>query len=209
MPKWKIRRLYEAEARGVYDNELIDDVGINLFCRCQDILTIHEARFGGQVRCQRCDRQGNQRHVQRQTKARDEVLTCEECGWSITWGQFMRSIRRKQLNPGGAVDVFHRFVDTYPRQSTPRDKLMAIDRLIHEFHYGLKKDPGRPVAVNLLVGKIAEVVAFLDELSGVADSPELARTHEEWKAKYDSTCWLEFLGSDTHRGRKSEQVDGP
>jgi len=204
VPKWKLRRLYETEARGVYDDELIDDVGITLYCRCRDMLTIHKARFGGRVRCQRCDHRGEERHIPRQRKARDEVLTCEECGWSITWGQFMKSIRRKQLNPGGAVNVFRRFVESYPRKRTPRDKLLAMDRLVHEFHYGLKNDPGRPVAVNLLVGKIEEVVAFLDDLSGTTDTPALARTHRQWRAKYDSTYWPEFLGSETHRGHKSE-----
>lgn len=205
--KRKVRHLYETEAQGVYDDELIDEIGITLFCRCRDILTIHEARFGSQVRCQRCDRQGKETFIPRTRKARDEVLTCSECGWSITWGQFMKSIRRKQLNPGGAVDVFRRFTDLYPRQTTPRNKLLAIDRLIHEFHYGLKNDPGRPVAVNLLVGKIEEVVAFLDELSGMTDTPDITRTHQEWKAKYDSTSWPGFLGSETHRRRRSEQTD--
>jgi len=205
--KWKLRRLYETEAQGVYDDELINEIGTTLFGRCRDILTIHQARFGGQVRCQRCDRQGKNTFIPRTRKSRDEVLTCSQCGWSITWGQFMKSIRRKQLNAGGAVDVFRRFTDLYPRQRTPRDRLLAIDRLIHEFHYGIKNDPGRPVAVNLLVGKIGEVVAFLDELSGITDTPDITRTHQEWKAKYDSTPWPGFLGSETHRGPRSEQPD--
>ena len=52
VPKAKIRRLYEADAQGIVDQELLDDVGTTLFARCQDILTIKAARMG-HVRCDR------------------------------------------------------------------------------------------------------------------------------------------------------------
>ena len=42
VPKWKIRRLYELDARGIVDEELIDDVGVTVFERCRSILTMRE-----------------------------------------------------------------------------------------------------------------------------------------------------------------------
>jgi hypothetical protein len=44
VPQWKIQRLYESDAQGLLDEELLDDVGITLWLRCRDILTIHEAK---------------------------------------------------------------------------------------------------------------------------------------------------------------------
>jgi len=38
--KEKIRRLYESDASGLRDDELLDDVGITLYLRCKSILTV-------------------------------------------------------------------------------------------------------------------------------------------------------------------------
>ena len=42
VPRHKIRRLYESDARGMLDEELLDDVGYGIYARCQDIID-----FGG------------------------------------------------------------------------------------------------------------------------------------------------------------------
>ena len=42
----KIRRLYENDAKGIYDEALIDDVGYALFARCQSFITANEATKG-------------------------------------------------------------------------------------------------------------------------------------------------------------------
>lgn len=41
VPKWKVRRLYDQACRGIWDEELTDDVGMTLYLRCADILKIH------------------------------------------------------------------------------------------------------------------------------------------------------------------------
>ena len=105
--KIKLRRLYEADAQGIVDTELIDDVGITLFVRCQAILEVAEAK-AGRVRCPRCARQGQTMVIEREHQpgdARDEVLTCPQCGWQITWGEYAKSFRRRQLNVGGAREA--------------------------------------------------------------------------------------------------------
>ncbi len=40
LPKEKLRQLYLTEAKGIYDDELIDDAGISLYMRCRDILAV-------------------------------------------------------------------------------------------------------------------------------------------------------------------------
>jgi hypothetical protein len=45
----RIRRLYERDALGLVDDELIDDVGLALHARCRSIVLVDE----GLVRCPR------------------------------------------------------------------------------------------------------------------------------------------------------------
>jgi DNA-directed RNA polymerase subunit RPC12/RpoP len=189
VPKDKIQRLYSSDAAGIYDAELIDDVGTTLWVRCRSILEIHEAKRG-RVRCPRCARRSVDTFIARRGRRtggdpRDEELVCPVCGWRITWGDYTKSYKRKQLNAGGAVDVFQRYVDAYPKARTPREKMLAIDRLIHEFHYSLKDrpdQPTRPVAANLIRGKLTEIEAFLDKLTyGPTVPPKAEERRTAWR----------------------------
>jgi hypothetical protein len=175
VPKWKLRRLYESDALGMLDEELLNDVGYLLLERCRDILKVESAQQG-HVHCARCDRHGQTTLITcPQTKGdpRDVVLTCPVCGWQITWGDYHLSFKRKQLNPGGATDTFAAFVQNFPQAHTLQAKMIAIDRLIHEFHYSYQSMPDlptRPVGVNLIEGHLEDVIAFLNELTFGDDS---------------------------------------
>jgi hypothetical protein len=170
LPKWKLRLLYESDSRGLLDEELLDDVGFTLLERCRDILKVASAQ-NGQVYCARCDRQGTTSLIPippHKGDPRDVLLRCPACGWQITWGEYRSSYKRKQLNPGGAVGTFTAFVEAYPRARTYQEKMLAIDRLVHEFHYSYHSMPDlptRPVGVNLIEGRLEDVISFLDELT--------------------------------------------
>ncbi len=175
LPKAKLRRLYETDAKGLRDDDLLDDVGYTLLARCRDILKIESAQQG-QVHCARCDRNGQTTLIARPSTKddpRDVVLTCPVCDWQITWGDYYLSFKRKQLNPGGATEIFAAFVENFPKAKTPQTKMLTIDRLIHEFHYSyraLPDLPTRPVGVNLIEGKLEDVIAFLNELTSGDDA---------------------------------------
>ncbi len=175
-----IRRLYKTDARGIYDEKLIDEVGYGLLARCQSFIQANEAR-DGRVRCPRCSA------TVTHSGDKEEVLHCD-CGWELTWGDYFNTIQHAQLS--GAEPVlkqFRTFIETFPVARTPQEKMLAIDRLIHGFHYFLKTDqPTRPVAVNLIEGRLRQVVAFLDELTyGEESSPATKETYAEWSAKID------------------------
>jgi len=202
VPKWQIRRLYESDAQGMLDEELLDDVGITLLLRCRDILAIHEAKRG-RIECPRCAGRGERTVIKRgvrQGDVRDEVITCSECGWQITWGEYTLSFKRKQLNSGGAVEAFQRYVRDYSAARTPQEKLLAVDRLIHEFHYSLRDQPDRPcrpVGVNLIEGKLPDVVQFLDELAYGKETPEDLRVRlADWRGEMRRTFWPDLVGPD-------------
>ena len=46
VPKRKLRRLYESDARGLLDEEPLEEVGDLLYQRCRDILKIKDAKSG-------------------------------------------------------------------------------------------------------------------------------------------------------------------
>jgi hypothetical protein len=174
VPKRKLRRLYESDARGLLDEELLDDVGTLLLQRCKSILIVADAQKGA-VHCPRCERRGTTRLIERPRThgdPRDKLLVCPACAWQATWGEYHLSFKRHQLNPGGATASFCAYVQNYAAAQTPQAKMIAIDRLIHEFHYSfvsLPDQPTRPVGVNLIEGSLSDVIEFLNELtSGTA-----------------------------------------
>jgi hypothetical protein len=181
----KLRRLYQSYAEGIVDRELIDDVGITLYMRCRDILTVKCAKQERQVRCPVCDRAGQECFIERRDGL-EELLRCPVCGWEIRWHDYVRAVQRKQLNPGGATAAFEGFMARYDRAHSPREKMLAIDRLIHEFHYSLRElpdQPTRPAGVNLIQGRMTAVAQFLDDLTaGRLSDPDMQRTRREWEA---------------------------
>ena len=195
VPKWKLRRLYQAVSQGIWDEELVDDVGTTLFCRCRDILRIHRAKTERLVTCPRCDRRQVETLIPLGTRRGDPV-TRSACGWSMDWRDYQRTYKRRQLNPGGAVAYFRRYVEDYPQARTPQDKVLAIDLLIHSFHFSAKHDPDRatrPAGVNLISGKLADVVTFLDELGSLALPAAMVITNRAWRETYRATYWTEML----------------
>ena len=159
VPQEKVRRLYANDAHGIVDAVLIDDVGIGMYLRCQSILRVIEADRG-RVTCPGCETT-----IPRVSREKDEIIHCSDCGWETTWDAYHRTYKGKQLFGGGAVDAFALFVEQYNRAQTPRERLIAIDRLIHTFHWELTRNPTAPAARNLIEGSLSEVVAFLDTLT--------------------------------------------
>lgn len=176
VPKAKIRRLYENDAAGICDEELIDDVGYSLLARCESILAVTEAAKGRAL-CHACG--GVILHGARP----EEVLRCGACGWEVTWSTYHKSYQHKQLFGGGAVDAFREFVHSFPSARTPREKVVLIDKLIHSYHWYLHR-ACRPAAANLIEGTMTDVIQFLNSLTyGANSAPELRSNLSAWQAQ--------------------------
>jgi hypothetical protein len=89
----KIRRLYESDAQGMLDGELLGDVGYGIYVRCQALLEV-SAAWRGKVKCWHCGkiiprRQGRMveytGHGPSLIGGKTEVLLCGRCGRRITW----------------------------------------------------------------------------------------------------------------------------
>jgi hypothetical protein len=174
----RIRTLYETDARGIVDEELIDDVGYALYARCDDIVEVTTAR-NGNVKCQGCGT-----IIQRRGGV-EEALACAACDWRTVWGEYQRSYNRKGLLAGikGAptIGIFDAFVKRWPGCRTPRDKIILIDRLIHEFHADALNNDTRPSACNVIKGNATEVIALLNSLAyGDESTSGLCASREQW-----------------------------
>jgi hypothetical protein len=94
-----------------------------------------------------------------------------------------------QLMAGHARAAFEDYLKIYPRCRNYPEKMLAIDRLIHEFHREMSEagaigKPMRSASVNLLEGTTTEVLALLDGLAcGEASSPKLAEQRQAWRAE--------------------------
>lgn len=176
VPQHKIRRLYLDDAEGMHDEALLDDVGYALRARCESFIAACEAAHGRAV-CPVCAT------VVPHTGDKSEIMRCAQCGWELTWGEYFTTFQHKQLSGAEPVlEQFRVFVEGFPKARTSRDKMLRIDRLIHGFHWYHRFGCTRPVAVNLIQGRLSEVIAFLDELSsGAPSTPGIAETHAAWQ----------------------------
>lgn len=192
VPRDLIRRLYEGEAKGQLDEALLDDVGTRFALRCESILTLAEATQG-RIACPRCAAAGTRTVVIRASQDGAEPLRCDTCGWATTWSAYYRRCMHRQLSEGGAKSVFQAFLAAWRAAKTSEKKMIAVDQVIHAFHAYLmqhrrtgeqRRNPTRAVAVNLIEGKLHEVVALLEDLAGHAPRlPELSASLTSWRSR--------------------------
>jgi len=188
----KVGRLYQTDARGITDEALIDDVGCALFLRCRSICAVTDA-VRGRVACPRCACVIVRARTGNSALSRAERLRCAGCGWHATWERYRQTFHGQQMYGAGGMEAFETFLMRFEQARTAREKLFAIDRLIHSFHYNLSAGaktpaPSRPAAANLLEGSLAEVVGFLDRLShGDAATPEMRATRAAYESLLPNT----------------------
>jgi hypothetical protein len=177
LPQWKLVRLYESDAKGLLDTELLEDVAVTLYLRCLSIIMVGEAEKG-RVHCPRCHNEGRSTIIDRGKHGKEFQLICPTCHWSSTWGQYLKSYQRKQLSIGGAGIYFREYVKAYRKVDSPKEKMLAVDRVIHQFHYNIldgEHQPTRANCVNLIEGTLTQTVQLLNSLHNTG-----SKTKEKW-----------------------------
>lgn len=163
-----IRRLYEADARHIPDDALIDEVGCTLLARCEAI------RICSERLCPFCagellgERNG------------ESILTCAGCGQRIRWRTYQNSYKKRRIHGPRALPAFMEFLHAFPKAKTWSEKMRAIDAVIHAVHETLRPNANpwiAPAAENLIEGSAAETFALLESLAG--NSPDRLR----WRAR--------------------------
>ncbi|MCW4037161.1 MAG: hypothetical protein NWF13_00330 [Candidatus Bathyarchaeota archaeon] len=175
LPKKIIHQLYLNDALGIHDEGLIDDVGYRLLMRCRSFIIANKA-VRGKATCPVCS------SIIPHHKRKDEFLVCN-CGWKLSWGEYFATIQHKQLSGAEPVIMlFMKFVKQFPVSRSYKNKILLIDEVIHGFHWYAKNNtPTRPVAINLIEGRLKDVIDFLDALSYSTKSvSELSQTKRVW-----------------------------
>jgi hypothetical protein len=162
-----IQLLYERDGQGIVDDELLDKVGYRLYDRCCDSIAVSESVTGNFI-CLAC---------RMKATLRDDVIRCDACRWTCSLNDFRSAWRHLELN---ADTTFMKiFVRSWMAARSAREKMIAINDVIHRWHHETKLAEkgavGRPVGVNLIEGSRKQVIAFLDRLTDGAD-------HERWVA---------------------------
>jgi ribosomal protein L37AE/L43A len=178
-----IRRLYETDAQGIYDDELLDEVGWGLLARCKSFIEAVEA-FRGRAKCPVCGQ------IVPHHAGKEEILHCASCGWELPWQAYFKTFQHKQLSGAEPVlALFQDFIDQFPAARTGPEKMLQIDRLIHGFHYHLEYGSTRAAGVNLIQGNYHEVVDFLDRLMyGEGSTPGTVQARAEWRETVNRTA---------------------
>jgi len=204
-PQQKIRRLYENDARGIVDAELIDDVGLTLFLRCRSMQAVSDVMLRGLIPCPLCGTV--QRREPRVRDDPDELLTCS-CGWQLPWGVYHQTFQHQELIGADANPFIAEYLRAWPPARTPREKLLLIDRLIHCWHreeLRAEHGIGRPTGMNFIEGSRASVIALLDGLTrGEQSAPQLEQSRAAWKTQWDEVKAAQERWREQRRDRDQQ-----
>jgi hypothetical protein len=174
-PKWsprvrmeKIRRVYQNDAKGIVDEELLDDVGTTLYCRCESILNASDAAIG-KIHCPSCANVIARRSIPKADSIeKREKVVCKKCGWEVEWIAYQKTYQHKDLWGLSFAGAMSEFMARWTTAPNAREKMLLIDRLIHLWHHEMfstERAPTRPAAPTFIEGGRRQVVRFLDELS--------------------------------------------
>ena len=196
VPRHKIARLYEQDAKGIVDEDLIEEIGISFLARCESMMMAEDVHEGKGL-CAKCD-------TIVYHSGKEEMLRCPDCGWEIPWVDYANSARHKKLGLGGIEPFIREYLEQYPKAKTPRQKMIQIDNIIHRYHQELIGNSGRPSAVNLIGGKVGEVMEFLTTLAYSDQStPGLDLNYNRWKKRGRRT--LRRLEKRKERARRKQE----
>lgn len=190
-----IQRLYESDARGMLDEELLDQVFFAIHVRVCDMFEVREAQTFGRIKCRSCGATVPQPY-EMGARNKNKVLKCEQCGWQVTCGEYYESYTGKSLLPGSVTDLFETYLERFPKAKTTAEKMLLIDWLIHQFHV-MQGVARKPVGENVIQGTTEQIAQLLETLAnGPASTPGLA-SREEWSAIYNDPVRL-FKQSHSH-----------
>ena len=171
----RLIRLYESDAAGMLDAELVDDVGWRLWERLSDVQRVGR----GDVRCPSC---GAELHVSDHDAPLDREAVCA-CGWTVTVEAWSASKSKRDLH--GNCPAYAEFVERFPKAATPTERMMLIDGVIHELHLTVTGEPSNFAARNFIEGTRPKIVALLEELANGPGSTIAAGARARWAEARD------------------------
>jgi len=177
-----IQRLYESDAQGLLDEELLDQVHYAIWARVCDMFEVREAQQLGRVKCRQCG-EPILRSYQMGSRHKSKILKCEKCAWQVTCGEFYESYSGRSLLPGSVVNLFENYLERFPKAKTPAEKILLIDWLIHQFHV-MQGVARMPVGQNVIQGTTDQVRELIETLAYGPGSTRGLSSSEDWRSNY-------------------------
>lgn len=180
----KIVRLYESDANGMLDEELLEDIGFSIYMRCIEGQEVMDAVRNMRVKCRRCGKI----IIRKSKRDQHESLRCS-CGWNTTWGHYRKNTFSQNMCNGNADPFFREYIKKWENAKTAREKMILIDWLIHQFHIQ-DHIPGRAVGPNIIAGtkqQVAELIFHLaygkHSVASVEAKEQYRKLHNDWRKK--------------------------
>lgn len=157
-------RLYQGEAKGLLDEDLLEDIGLTFYTRCTQAKEARELMEKGHMLCLHCGAVLGV-GIERQAVLGNEPVYCE-CGYSYTYREYRRSCNAVNMPGGRATPKFEGFIKEWTLCKDASQKMMQIDRLIHECHVTLMSGAqGRSVCINLIEGSLKQIADLIVKLA--------------------------------------------
>lgn len=155
---YKLKKLYMFDAKGIKDEMLADEIGLTLYLRCKYGKEDVERMDRSVIRCHNC---------QKDIGGEGDFRQCS-CGYQYSFREYRRSFRRNNMPTGAAAKNFNAFIAEWSKAKEYSEKIILIDRLLHEFHMSLISGvKHRPVAMNFIDGTRENVDKIINELAGI------------------------------------------
>ena len=191
-----IVRLYESDAKGFQDEDLVDEVGCAIFARAEDVITATLCVCYCKAKCPVCgeiisfDCSGGTFVV---------ILECI-CGYTTTLTEYRKSFQGQKLTAYRALYAIEKFIQQYIKAKDYSSKMLAIDLLIHTFHNELQnkgchielqnRGYGRPIATNILYARTErQLINFLNKLAySDNNTPGILSNREQFFSNIYKSC---------------------
>lgn len=153
----KIRRLYKSDARGLVDEDLINQVAYEFYARCRALLAAVQ-----QAEAKPAQRR---REVVERPAEWEGFVKQARYPWEITWRVELEPGRYETGKGEDRTAALKHFVAELPRARLPREKMLLINQLTHACHNSLKAGDPHPLAVQLIAGSEADLLTMFNDLA--------------------------------------------
>lgn len=127
LPPAKLRELYRSSANGMLDYDLLEEVGILFYMRCQQGVEEFTLLRCGKLKCHHCGL----------ILSKEEGLMVCGCGYQYTFKEYNNSFNTHHMPGGNALHIFSEYVEKWPRAHTDSQKMNLIDWMIHQCHINM------------------------------------------------------------------------
>ena len=160
-----IVRLYESDAKGFRDEDLVNEVGCAIIARAEDVIAATASVCDDKAKCPVCGEIIS--FISPKDGGWDTVILNCICGYKAKLREYRESFQGKKLSACGAFPALNKFIKQYATAKDYSSKMLAIDLLIHTFHYELQGEQiTRSVATNIIYArKEKDLIDFLNKLA--------------------------------------------